>query len=226
MMTEPIPRPSEALRAAIKSEMHPVQPLPAPWKRILMLSPVLVGILAMPFVYYQAREVGDLGVILSWIPVAIQVVLACGLLMIALREGIPGWQMSATSVFALVLAAYGLQILVNLLIFLRAPLDSGGIGAISMWVGCFRIETLLGIPILVLVAWLVSRALPSRPLLAGFLAGTGAGFAAEASWRMICPYSDPGHVLVAHTGGILVLGVTGFLLGYVWSAFRRPAAGV
>ncbi len=184
---------------------------------------MLAVILGMPFVYFEARAVGDLGVILSWIPVAIQVVLACGLLMMALREGIPGWQMSATGVFALVLVAYSLQILVNLLIFVRAPLDSGGIGAVGMWVSCFRIETLLGIPILVLVAWLVSRALPSRPLLAGFLAGTGAGIAAEASWRMICPYSDPGHVLMAHTGGILILGLTGFLLGYVWSVFRRPA---
>ena len=49
----------------------------------------------------------------------------------------------------------------------------------------------------------------------------GAGFAADASWRLICPYSDPGHVLLGHTAGILVLGLTGFLLGYLWSLYAR-----
>ena len=87
-------------------------------------------------------------------------------------------------------------------------------------------ESLVGIPILVLVAWLVSRAMPCQPLLAGFLTGTGAGIAAEASWRMICPNSAPGHVLLGHTGGILILGLTGFLLGYVWSVYQRADARV
>jgi hypothetical protein len=203
------------------SDLEPVKPLATPWKRFAAVAPLVVGVLVMPAVYHRVRETGDLGMALAWIPVAVQVLLAFGLLVIALREGVPGWQVSARRVFAWVLGAYSLQILVNMLIFMQAPMDGGGAGAIAMWMSCFTVESLIGLPVLVLVAWLVSRALPCRPLLAGFLAGTGAGFAAEASWRMFCPYSDPGHVLLGHTGGILVLGMTGFLLGYVWSVYQR-----
>ena len=166
---------------------------------------------------------GDFGVLLSWVPVAVQVLLAFGLLVIALREGVPGWRVSPGLIFGMVLSAYSLQILVNLMMFMRIPAEAGAAGALETWASCFRVESLIGIPILVLVAWLVSRALPCRPLLAGFLAGTGAGIAAEASWRMVCPNSAPGHVLLGHTGGILILGLTGFLLGYVWSVYHRAS---
>jgi hypothetical protein len=219
--TPPLP---DDLRAAILGDLKPVKPLPPPWKRLALVAPIIIGVLFMPFLYNQVRETGDLGVLLSWVPVAVQVLLALGLLVIALREGVPGWRVSSMLIFAMVLAAYSLQILVNLLMFMQTPVSAGPSGVLETWASCFRVESLIGIPILVLVAWLVSRALPCRPLLAGFLAGTGAGIAAEASWRMICPNSEPGHVLLGHTGGILILGLTGFLLGYVWSVYHRAAA--
>jgi len=139
-----------------------------------------------------------------------------------LLEGIPGWRASSTKLFPFVLTAHALQIVVNLLIFVRAPMSSGG--TVTMWMACFRAEPLIGLPALVLIAWLVARSLPQRPLVAGFLTGTGAGFAAEASWRILCPYSDAAHVLMGHTGGILVLGLTGFLLGYLWTLYGRDSA--
>lgn len=219
--TPPLP---DELRAAILGDLKPVKPLPSPWKRLALVAPIIIGVLLMPFAYNEVREAGDFGVLLSWVPVAVQVLLAIGLLVIALREGIPGWRVSTRLIFTMVLAAYSLQILVNLLMFMQAPANAGPSGVLATWMSCFRIESLIGIPILVLVAWLVSRALPCRPLLAGFLAGTGAGIAAEASWRMICPNSEPGHVLLGHTGGILILGLTGFLLGYVWSVYQRSTA--
>ncbi len=219
--TPPLP---DELRAAILGDLKPVRPLPPPWKRLALVAPIIIGVLLMPFAYNEVRETGDFGVLLSWVPVAVQVLLAIGLLVIALREGIPGWRVSTRLIFAMVLAAYSLQILVNLLMFMRTPVSAGPVGVLETWMSCFRVESLIGIPILVLVAWLVSRALPCRPLLAGFLAGTGAGIAAEASWRMICPNSEPGHVLLGHTGGILILGLTGFLLGYVWSVYHRSVA--
>ena len=225
-MSEKPPVMPPELQSAVLGDLRPVKPLPSPLRRVLLAAPFVIGVLVMPLAYHRMRNVGDLGMMLSWIPVALQVLLAFGLLVIALREGIPGWRVSTRQIFAFVLAAYSLQILVNLLIFMQMPMDGGGAGALSMWMSCFGVETLIGLPILVLIAWMVSRALPSRPLLAGFLAGTGAGFAAEASWRMFCAYSDPGHVLLGHTGGILVLGLTGFLLGYVWSVYQERSATV
>jgi hypothetical protein len=212
----------DRLRRAIGDHIEPVSPLRSPWKRLLAVLPVVLAAMAMPFAYNQLRDTGELGMMLAWVPVAIQVLLAFALLIFALREGIPGWRASSTKIFAFVLTAYALQIVVNLLIFIRAPMPSGG--TVTMWMACFRAESLIGLPALVLIAWLVARSLPQRPLVTGFLTGTGAGFAAEASWRMLCPYSDAAHVLMGHAGGILVLGLTGFLLGYLWTLYGRDSA--
>ncbi|HJO04198.1 MAG TPA: NrsF family protein [Acidobacteriota bacterium] len=209
----------DRLRQVIGDSIEPVTPLRPPWKRLLAVLPLVLAAMAMPFAYNQLRDTGELGMMLAWVPVAIQVLLAFALLVFALREGIPGWRASSTKIFASVLTAYVLQIVVNLLIFARAPMSSGG--TVTMWMTCFRAESLIGLPALVLIAWLVARTLPQRPLVAGFLTGTGAGFAAEASWRMLCPYSDAAHVLMGHTGGILVLGLTGFLLGYLWNLYAQ-----
>lgn len=213
----PIPA---SLRDAVSRDLKPVRPLHAPWVRLLMLLPVVLLAFGMPLVYFRLRDTGELGIVFGWIPVAIQVFLAFALLLLALREGIPGFRGSASGVFALCLAAYGLQVLVNLAIFLRNP-PVGAEASLSMWFHCFRMESLIGVPILVVVAWFVARTLPQRPVLAGFLAGSGAGFAGEASWRLICPVSDPAHVLLGHTGGVLILALTGAVLGYIWALFAR-----
>lgn len=217
--TTPLPR---NLRDAIAKDLKPVRALAAPWRRLVYAVPVLLAATLMPLVYYRLRDTEDLGLVAGWVPVAIQIFLAMALLLFALREGIPAWRASAKVVFVVLLVAYALQIVANMLIFLR--LGPGGADtSVAMWMRCFRIESLIGLPILVAAAWLVARSLPQRPLLAGFLAGTGAGLAGDASWRLICPISDPAHVLFEHTGGILALGLTGFLMGYLWSLYARSS---
>lgn len=211
----------DQLRRRIREEMEPVKPVKRPWKRLLYLLPVVLVALGMPWLYFQLRDTGDLGALLAWVPLAVQLLLAFALAVVALREGIPGWRVSARTILVLCLAAFGLQILVNYLIWLRAPLGGGSFQA---WMGCFRVESLIGLPILVGIAWLVSRTLPQRPLVAGFLVGTGAGLAGDASWRLICPVSHPTHVMLGHTGGILILGATGFLLGYLWTVYARQTS--
>lgn len=211
------------LRDAIEHELRPVRPLRPCWRRLLYALPVVMLALGLPLVVFTLRDLGDFGMILGWLPVGVQILLAMALLVFALREGIPGSRISSTMIFTVCLAAYALQILVNLGIYLSGPMAVSG-ASVGMWMQCFRIESLIGVPVLVAIAWLVGRSLPERPLLAGFLAGTGAGFAGDASWRLVCTASSPMHVLLGHTGGILVLGLTGFLLGYVWSLYTRRTA--
>lgn len=222
-MSEQPPQIPDALRQAVAKDLGPVKPLRQPWERALGAAPIAAVAMAMPLLYYELRDTSELGATLGWVPVAVQVLLSFALLVLALREGIPGWRASTGAICGLCLAAFGVQIVINLLIFARtAGLANGG--SLELWMACFRIETLIGLPILVVVAWLVGRTLPHRPWLAGALAGLGAGFAGDASWRMFCPYNDPTHILLGHTGGILVLGITGFLLGYLWSLYsQRPA---
>lgn len=210
----------EGLRRAVERDLCPVRPLLAPWKRLLAVVPVAVVAMVMPLIYFRVRDSEQFGLLLGWIPVALQIFLAFGLLLLALREGVPGFRASSTGIFVLCLGAFALQVLVNMAIYLRQPAPEGG-GGLGMWFQCFRLESLIGVPILVGIAWLVARSLPQRPLLAGFLAGTGAGLAGDASWRLICPSHDPGHVLLGHTAGVVVLGLTGLALGYLWSLFSR-----
>lgn len=221
-MTDNSIRLPDELREAVESDLRPVRPLSPCWRRMLYALPVLVLALGIPLVTYTLRDWGPFAMLLGWMPVAVQVLLALALLIFALREGIPGARFSSAAIFVVCLGAYALQIAVNLAIYATGPTASRA--PLSAWVNCFRVESLIGVPVLVVIAWLVGRSLPQRPLLAGFLAGTGAGFAGDASWRLICPASDPLHVLLGHTGGILVLGLTGFLLGYLWSVYARRGA--
>lgn len=222
MSEEPIRIP-DALREAVGRDLEPVKPLAEPWKRLVYAGPVVLFVLMFPFWIYRIRGDREFDVLLGWIPVAIQLLLALGLLLFALRESIPGRRVSARAIFLLCCGAFALHILVNLAIYLRLPDDGTAPHTVEMWLACFRVESLIGLPILILVAWLVARALPQRPWLAGMMAGLGAGFAADASWRLICNASDPPHVLSEHTAGIVLLGLTGALLGYLWSLFEARA---
>jgi hypothetical protein len=76
--------------------------------------------------------------------------------------------------------------------------------------------------LLFLAGWLLGRALPGQPWLAGALFGAGAGLTADASWRLVCRISDPWHVLAAHGGAIIVLAAVGAVAAYL-AAARRMA---
>jgi hypothetical protein len=68
--------------------------------------------------------------------------------------------------------------------------------------------------------WLVFRALPLRPSVAGLLGGTGAAVTADAVIHILCPMSDLRHVLVWHTGVIIGLMVIGWAAGKLWEKRR------
>lgn len=212
------------LAATVRADLRPVRPLPSPMRRLAYVLPLAALAIGLPFTYFRLRDLEAFGVMLGWVPVALQLLVAIGLLGVALREAVPGFRVSALGAMALCLAAYALQILVNLGIYLSLPLAGGTRTTLDMWFACFRLESLIGLPILLAVGWMVARALPQRPMLAGFLAGTGAGLAAEASWRLICYDSTPFHVLAGHTGGVVLLGLTGVGIGLVWQEFGKARA--
>lgn len=213
----------DELRHAVARDLRPVRPLADPWRRALTVVPIAAVAMGMPFLYFRMRDIGEIGASLAWVPIAVQILLAFGLLALALREAIPGRQLSRTTLVGLCMAGFGLHAVANFAIYLRLPTPPHG-SHFDAWLGCIQRESLIGLPVLFVVAWLAGRALPARPMLAGFLVGTGAGLAADSSWRLFCPVSIPGHVLLAHTGAVVALGLTGMLLGWVWDRVReRPA---
>jgi hypothetical protein len=79
------------------------------------------------------------------------------------------------------------------------------------------------LPALPVAGWLVSRALPMRPLLPGAACGLGVGMMADAGLRLFCRDGDLLHVLVAHGGAIAILMVLGALSArFVERRKRRP----
>ncbi len=78
------------------------------------------------------------------------------------------------------------------------PLENGQ--GLKMGISCATHDVALALPALVVTLWLVFRALPMRPSIAGILGGTGAAVTADALIHIMCPMSDLRHVLVWHTG--------------------------
>lgn len=209
----------EALRRRIAADMKPVRPLPPPWVRLLWIVPLVGLLFVVPAAWFGVRnDLEELGPLLSWLPVAVQVLLGMTLLAMALREAIPGFGVSRALIAGFSLLALVLHVGVNVAIYLSYPMGAPAFW--SSWWACFHYETLLGVPFLVVVTWLAAGALPVRPRTIGLLSGAGAGVLADASWRLICPVSTPSHFTSAHLGAVLLLACLGFGCGYAWERIR------
>ncbi len=216
-MSDRIPLP-DSLRQAVAADMAPVRPLPAPWIRVLWALPIAVALATGTLVYFGLRpDFQGLEDLLTWVPVLLQAALGLAVLSLALHETVPGMRVARPVVFAVCVGALALHLAANIMLWLRDPMGYGDFLS-SFW-ACFRYEFLLGVPLLALITYLSAKALPVRPTVIGALAGIGAGVISDASWRMVCYVSVPSHFLTAHLGGIVVLGVTGFLLG-MWFETR------
>jgi hypothetical protein len=78
-----------------------------------------------------------------------------------------------------------------------------------VWRVCFGATIFTALPALAFSGWLVARAFPLRPRVAGALYGLGSGLLADAGWRLFCHFSDPAHVFGAHTAAVALVCVLG-----------------
>lgn len=132
----------------------------------------------------------------------------------ALRESIPGRSWRA--------GAIGLWIVTPIVLGIAVTLASWEASPVILqrawwmvWVLCLSGSAATALPLVALASVLVARAYPTRPGIAGFLLGLGAGVIADAGWRMFCHFSEPAHVLSAHLVGVAVAAVSGW-----WLAIR------
>lgn len=209
----------DSLRRAVAADLEPVRPLSPPWLRVLWAVPLAVAIAASTLVYFGMRpDFEGMNDRLTWVPALMQVALGLAVLMLALHETVPGMRLARPVVFGVCLAALAVHLAANIVLWLRDPMGYGDF-LTSFWM-CFRYELLLGVPFLALITYLSAKALPVRPSVIGALAGIGAGVISDASWRMICYVSVPSHFLTAHLGGMVALGVIGFLVGLFFETRR------
>ncbi len=219
-MSEPRETLPENLRSAILSNLEPVRPLKPEWQRAIALLPWAIAALVVYWVSLTPREdLAQLGVALSWGASILQALLAVGLGIAALKESAPGSSWPRSTVVAFALGALGLHVAILLAAFERSkyPEPFGHYGTELQL--CFTYQLPIGLPILALGLWLLSRGFAVRSALGGALAGLAAGLLAEASWRMICPYTHPAHMFPSHTGTVLLTVLLGTFAG--WLMGRR-----
>jgi len=213
-----------SLRRAVDQDLQPVRPLQPVWIRLLAaISVTAFGLAAIVagFKLSLRPDMGQIPMWLSWGCTAVQLIVGVVLIGMALREAIPGNGVPANAVRTAVGIGLVMQILVGIATWMHSPGVPYVPGqGIVIGVGCAGHDLILGLPALAVTLWLVFRALPLRPSIAGLLGGTGAGVTADAVNHIVCPMSDLRHVLVWHTGVIFGLMLIGWLTGKLWERAR------
>jgi hypothetical protein len=212
------------LRRVVSDDLAPVKPLPPVWIRTLYAVAVGAAGLAAAVAAFKLTFRPDFDQIpmwLSWGCTALQLVVGVLLVGMALREAVPGFGIPTGGVFLAVSTGVLMQILVGITTWMHTPgipLVKGH--GLQAGVACSTHDIALALPALAVTLWLVFRALPLRPSIAGLLGGTGAAIIADAVNHVVCPMSDLRHVLVWHTGMIFGLMLVGWAVGKVWERRR------
>lgn len=189
-----------ALRDAIARDLRPVAPLPPPSARVLPLVPVGFLLLAGSVAVFGLRgDAGALGPWLTWLASSAQMGLGLVAMAAALREAVPGTTLARRAVGAIAGTAVLAVVFITWATWWTSPTTVPAEAAGFVWRVCVAGTLVAALPAMVIAGWLVARAFPLRPRLAGALYGLGAGLLADAGWRLFCHYSDPAHVLGAHT---------------------------
>ncbi len=207
------PRVPDEILARVRSDLRPVRPFASPSRRVLALLPLgLTLLVAVPAFWGWRNNLAALGPAAAWGLSALQAL--AGLLIVgaALREAIPGRELSPASIAWTSGAALALFVSLTLVTEHVAPFVIPP-GVFRRWAWeCYWVAALSSLPPLAAVAWLASRALPNRPAVAGALYGLGAGLMADSGIRLFCRISSPSHVLLSHGGSILSLAIAGALV--------------
>lgn len=136
------------------------------------------------------------------------VALACVATGVLLRMGSPGRRSGAAlASLAVVLAALGIAVAVELVLLPSELWAPRWQGSNATW--CLRIIPMLSLAPLAGALFVLRRAAPTRPALAGAAAGLVAGALGAALYATHCPDDSP--LFVASWYGLAILGVT--LLG-------------
>jgi hypothetical protein len=213
---ELIDRRAAALRDEVARTLTPVRPLAAPGRRARVFLLIGAGGLALvPMAYGIRRDAAALGLSHLWVLSALQLGAAAALFRQALTESIPGRAASGRLIALALALAAALLVCITALTFEASQTYVPFLRDARYLYTCSTRTVLLGLPALALAGWLMRRGLTMRPIVAGGLAGLGAGLLADASWRIYCEVSDPIHVLTAHAAGIVTLSLIGALAGFV-----------
>ena len=202
-----------ALHAAIARDLRPVAPLPPPRRRLIPVVPLALFLLVASVIAFGLRrDAAAVGPLLTWGASTLQMILGLTLVALALREAVPGTTLSRRVLAIATGTALAVLLTITWLTWAASHTRVAPPSVGFVWCICFGATILSSLPALVVSGWLVAHAFPLRPRIAGALYGLGSGLMADAGWRLFCHYSDPAHVLGAHTAAVVVTCGLGILL--------------
>ncbi|MGE0813809.1 MAG: NrsF family protein [Vicinamibacterales bacterium] len=219
------PAPPPDLLAAVQRDLAPVAPRRLGRGLMLWTPLAILACAGLPVVVGIRADAAVLGRWWTWGASAVQLAAALWFVWAGARESRPGRRLPVTALAAALIGAALLVLALTAATFRVSPTVLGD--ALLPWRAgsfCFKGSVAVGAPLLIVAAGWLGRALPGAPWLAGALFGGGAGLAADATWRLLCPVSDPWHVLASHGGAVLTTAVLGAVLAEVvarWRVARR-----
>jgi hypothetical protein len=209
------------LREAVERDFQPVRPLSPFWLRTMLAIATLAVVLAFVLANASLRnDLDRLPMWLSWGSSLLQLSLGALLVGLAMRESIPGGGAPRGFVRAAAITAVAVQVLVGIATSVYSPAVAVPGSGLTAGVGCLKHEAMMALPTFVVVLWLVFRALPLRAPVAGLLGGAGATVGADAVIHLLCPMADLAHVLVWHSGAMVIFMAAGWLIGVIWQRLR------
>lgn len=214
-MADPLSR--RDVREEILRDLHPVRPLRSPWKRVVMFFGPWVAVVLgfLVFATGVRPDLGEIGALWSWGASGLFLAAAFLLAASAVRESIPGAGLPTLYTLGFLPLIICAQLAAAAVLHSHHPFPvAEGDGArlsvvCSVWI-C--VIALTGIAIL---GYLITRGLPTRRARIVLLASGAAVAAAEALWRIHCPYTSAVHLVTAHVPPYVVIFLGGLLLTWL-----------
>jgi hypothetical protein len=206
---------------AVRGSLRPVRPYLPPSLRALAILPLgVVLLVGMPILWGARPNLALLGGFGSWGLSTLQMLLGLTVVGLALREAVPGRELSRPALCSLAVG--------GALLFLALTFTSEWLAPVALrrrvWMleaaGCFHMAVSWGLPALAVATSLMVRASPTRPWVASATCGLGTGLMTDAGMRLWCGISTVSHVLLGHGLAILVLVVLGALAGLAVDRLR------
>ncbi len=222
-----------AVREALRREAKPVRPvLPTGLRAFFVILAALAT--AALFLGLWGRGLRpdrqSLGPVLLWLPALIRVAAGAALVLLAMREGIPGLGARPPLRMAVL---FGMPLLLVLLAEgLAAGAPEGGMPMMREAMAgrgvpeCFSRELLVAVPAMLLLGLLLVRAYPLRPVFAAVAGAFGVGLLADAALHLTCPSTALSHTLLVHGGAVAALTAAAAMSGWAFGRLRlhpRPS---
>ena len=220
MMADPM---WESLRAEVGGDLRPVKPVRLARRAAAWSIPLLLLVFAVPLWRHGLREDASvLGPFALWGVSALAIVLGLRLIMLGLREAVPGrrthlWLLGG-GILAMAVCHFGGAMWTWTRSPLAVPADRFG----EIGVACLAMEIAFGLPVVLVALALARTGLVRSYLRLGLWVGVGAGLLGDGLWRLVCPYNDLWHVLTAHSLGVVL--TVGFAALGAWILDRTALA--